>query len=107
MTVPCADDSAERRRVGNRMALAEVHDSLVPTHPELLEHPRFEVEGLTGASCGPHVKHLAQVALDAAWQGRSADRWRAAVADGMGEHLAAFVDEAEACMRGCGLWPWP
>ena len=63
-------------------------------------------EWLEGASCGPHVKALAVRAVHAAGQGVSADRWRH---DLLAEHpdAAALVAEAEECMRGAGLWPWP
>jgi hypothetical protein len=63
-------------------------------------------EWLEGASCGPHVKALAVRAADAADRGVSAARWRR---DLLSEHLdaVALVDEAEECMRGAGLWPWP
>jgi len=63
-------------------------------------------EWLEGASCGPHVKALAVRAADAAGRGVSADRWRR---DLLAEHpdASALVDEAEECMRGAGLWPWP
>ncbi len=54
----------------------------------------------------PRVKALAVRAADAAGRGVSADRWRR---DLLAEHpdVSALVDEAEECMRGAGLWPWP
>ncbi len=63
-------------------------------------------EWLEGASCGPHVKALAVRAADAASRGASADRWRH---DLLAEHpdASALLAEAEECMRGAGLWPWP
>ena len=63
-------------------------------------------EGREGASCGPHVKALAGRAADAAGRGVSADRWRR---DLLAAHpdASALVAEAEECMRGAGLWPWP
>lgn len=63
-------------------------------------------EWLEGASCGPHVKALAVRAAGAAGRGVSADRWRR---DLLAEHpdASALVAEAEECMRGAGLWPWP
>jgi hypothetical protein len=61
---------------------------------------------LEGASCGPRVKALAARAADAAGRGISAARWRH---DLLSEHPDAPtpVAEAEECMRGAGLWPWP
>lgn len=35
-------------------------------HRELLGADLIQVEGLEGAACGPHVKHLAALALRAA-----------------------------------------
>lgn len=63
-------------------------------------------EWLEGASCGPRVKALAVRAAGAAGRGVSADRWRH---DLLAAHpdASALVDEAEECMRGAGLWPWP
>jgi hypothetical protein len=62
-------------------------------------------EWLEEASCGPHVKALAVRAADAAARGVSAAQWRHDLA----EHLdaPALLAEAEDCMRGAGLWPWP
>jgi hypothetical protein len=64
------------------------------------------VEWLEEASCGPHVKALAVRAADAAGRGVSAVQWRH---DLLAEHpdASALVAEAEECMRGAGLWPWP
>ncbi len=63
-------------------------------------------EWLEGASCGPHVKALAVRAAHAASQGVSASQWRY---DLLAEHpdASALLAEAEECMRGAGLWPWP
>lgn len=63
-------------------------------------------EWLEGASCDPHVKALAVRAADAAGRGVTAAQWRH---DLLAEHpdAAALVAEAEECMRGAGLWPWP
>ena len=63
-------------------------------------------EWLEGASCSPRVKALAVRATTAANQGVSADRWRH---DLLARHSDAstLLAEAEECMRGAGLWPWP
>ncbi len=63
-------------------------------------------EWLEEASCSPRVKALAVRAADAAGRGVRADQWRY---DLLAEHpdAAALVAEAEECMRGAGLWPWP
>ena len=51
------------------MDLTMIHEALLKVHEELLHEPAAQVEGLEGASCPPHVKHLAQLALGAAAQG--------------------------------------
>ncbi|MGH3226651.1 MAG: hypothetical protein ACRDPY_49570 [Streptosporangiaceae bacterium] len=63
-------------------------------------------EWLEGASCGPHVKALAVRAAGAASRGISAAQWRH---DLLAAHpdVPALLAEAEECMRGAGLWPWP
>lgn len=63
-------------------------------------------EWLEGASCGPRVKALAVRATDAASRGVSAAGWRR---DLLAAHpdASALLAEAEDCMRGAGLWPWP
>ncbi len=83
-----------------------MHDALLHNHHELLERGLDEVEGLEGASCPPHRKHLAQVAMGSAAEGLSAEQWRSAIVDGLGPEITPLVDEAEACMRSVGLWPW-
>lgn len=66
------------------MDLIQMHRALSASRPDALTEPATLVEGLGGASCEPHLKHLAQLAATA----------------------ATSVDTAEACMRGSGLWPW-
>lgn len=63
-------------------------------------------EWMGEASCGPHVKALAVLAVDAASQGVSAEQWRQ---DLLATHpdASALLAEAEECMRDAGLWPWP
>ncbi len=64
------------------------------------------VAWLADASCGPHVKALVVQAVHASDRGVSAARWRS---DLLAEHPGAstLLAEAEECMRGAGLWPWP
>ena len=88
------------------MDLAQVHEALVHHHHDLLDSPLDAVEGLEGSSCAPHRKHLAQIAVGSAREGLSAEQWRSAIVDGLGPEITPLVDEAEACMRGAGLWPW-
>ena len=77
-------------------------------HSSPWNDPRFVVEGLEAASCGPHAKTLAIEGIRLAAEGGTADDWRGAVAvrhashPGWEEHLK----EAERCMRVSGLWPW-
>ncbi len=87
------------------MNLALIHERLLAAHEEL-QDPRFGGEGLDGASCGPHVKQLAQLASAAASEGLSASDWRAWIVDGVGPHAAPLLENAETCMRSTGLWPW-
>lgn len=89
-----------------RTDLNQVHRALIDTHEELLDASFGGAEGLDGASCGPHLKHLAQLAIGASSEGVTADRWRSWIIDGVGQQAAPLVAEAEACMREAGLWPW-
>jgi hypothetical protein len=61
---------------------------------------------LESAACGPHVKAVAALAIQASAEGCSAAQWRR---DLLAEHpgAAKLVAEAETCMRSSGLWPWP
>ena len=63
-------------------------------------------EGLDGSSCSPFVTHLAKIAIGAAARGCSHEGWRTEVAKARGPEAARQLDEAEECMRHCGLWPW-
>ena len=65
------------------MDLAHVHEALLATHEHLLQNPADEVEGLQGASCPPHVKHLAQIAMESAGEGRSVQQWRSRIVGGL------------------------
>lgn len=91
---------------GGRVELADVHAALEAAHAEVLSDPRHQSEGLDGASCGPHMKHLAELASAAAEGGVSASQWRAGVLTQAGPSAAGALDEAESCMRQAGLWPW-
>ena len=62
-----------------RVDLADTHAALEAAHAEVLTDPRHQAEGLDGASCGPHIKHLAELASAAAEGGVSASQWRADV----------------------------
>jgi hypothetical protein len=86
--------------------LTQMHQAVSAAHAEALTESANRVEGLDGASCGPHLKHLAQLAAVAAAEGISADAWRAAILDEVGPAAATAVDSAETCMRQSGLWPW-
>ncbi len=83
-----------------------MHHAVVAAHAEALTEAVNQVEGLDGASCGPHLKHLAQLAAAAAAEGVSAEAWRSAVLAEAGPTAATAVDTAETCMRQSGLWPW-
>lgn len=83
-----------------------MHEALVHHHRELLESPLDDAEGLESASCPPHRKHLAQIAMGSAAEGLSAEQWRSTIVQGLGPDITPLVDEAEACMRSAGLWPW-
>jgi hypothetical protein len=88
------------------MDLTQMHQAVSAAHAEALTEAATHVEGLDGASCGPHLKHLAQLAAAAAAEGLSAEAWRSALLDEAGPTAAPAVDTAETCMRQSGLWPW-
>lgn len=88
------------------MDLAKIHHALMLAHHEIIEDPRNGVEGLAGTSCGPHIKHLAQLAMSAEAEGVTADQWRASILDELGPEGPALLDQANACMHSAGLWPW-
>lgn len=64
------------------------------------------VEGLDRASCSPNIKYLAEIGMGAAARGCSQEGWRAQVAITQGLDATRELDQAEACMRASGLWPW-
>ena len=86
--------------------LSHLHEALTVTHSEDLADPRNQVEGLDRAACGPHLKHLAELAATAAAGGASARDWRGDVLAQVGPSAAGPLDSAEICMRQAGLWPW-
>lgn len=88
------------------MDLAQVHETLIKSHQEMMSEPAAGVEGIERASCPPHVKHLAQLASGAASEGYTAARWRAEVLGGLGPDVAPLLRNAEQCMVEAGLWPW-
>ena len=90
-----------------RQALDQAKGGLMHEHHEVLEDPRYGVEGLEGAGCGPYIKDLARLAIGADTQGLTAEDWRAWVVEGLGPDAAPLLDSAEGCMRASGLWPWP
>jgi hypothetical protein len=86
------------------MDLARVHEALLQAHQELIEDPRHGVEGLDAASCPPHIRHLAQLAIRATWEGFTAERWRSWIVGGIGPEAAPLPETAESCMRSLALF---
>lgn len=89
----------------NTISWAHVHEALDAAYAEVLASPG-QVEGLDRAVCGPHLKHLSELAAAAAADGISADHWRRDVLDHAGPSASGALDLAESCMRQSGLWPW-
>ena len=77
---------------------------LQAVHDQVIDEPL--PEWLEEASCGPHVKHLAHLAMHAANAGATVEQWRAWVRVHVGAASPKLLAEAEECMRGAGLWPW-
>lgn len=88
------------------MGASEFYVVLLRAHREIVDDPRYSVEGLESAACGPNVKHLAQFAIAAAATGVTEERWRSSIIDEGGPGAAPLVEQAEECMRSAGLWPW-
>lgn len=63
-------------------------------------------EGLDRVACAPNVKYLVEVAVGEAMRGGSRADWHAMVLNCLGQPVLPVLDEAEACMRSAGLWPW-
>ena len=63
----------------------------------------LEPEALTRSSCAGSAPLLARSAIAAADVGVAPETWRAVAARQAGERA---VDQAVACMRSSGLWPW-
>ncbi len=97
---------SEHTGEGSHPSLAHVHEALAAAYAEVLASPSGQVEGLDRASCGPHIKHLSEVAAAAAADGMSADQWRTDVLARAGPSAVIALDSAETCMRQSGLWPW-
>ena len=91
---------------GGRTDLAHLHEALTAAYSEVLADSRNQAEGLDRAVCGPHLKHLAEIAAAAAADGVPAAEWRADVLTRIGPSARGPLDSAEACMRQVGLWPW-
>ena len=83
-----------------------MHETLSAAYAEVLDDPRNQAEGLDRATCGPHLKHLSELAAAAATEGFSAAQWRADLLTQAGPSAVTAVDMAETCMRQSGLWPW-
>ena len=77
--------------------LTHLHEALTVTRSEALTDPRDRVDGLDRATCGPHLKHLAELA--AAAGGASATGWRSDVLTQAGPSATGPLDSAETCMR--------
>jgi hypothetical protein len=89
-----------------REALAKAKGTLLQAHHEVLEDPRYGVEGLERAGCSPYLKDLARLAIGADAEGLTAEGWRTWVVEGLGADAGPLLDSAETCMRASGLWPW-
>ena len=87
-------------------ALLDVEEDLLEAHRDLIEDPRYGVEGLDRASCAGHITVLARLALGASSQGLSSQHWRSWILDALGDRGAPVLSAAEGCMRSNGLWPW-
>ena len=72
-------------------------------HERLIDEPL--PEDLERAACGPHVKHLAHLAMHAAEAGATVEQWRAWVRVHASEASPTLLAEAEECMHSAGLWP--
>ena len=88
------------------VGLTHMHEALTAAYAEVLADPRNRAEGLDRASCGPHIKHLSELAAAAAADGISADQWRTDVLTQAGPSAVSALNSAETCMRESGLWPW-
>lgn len=79
-------------------------DRLQAAHDRVIDEPL--PEWLEEASCGPHVKHLAHLAMNAAETGATSEQWEAWIRAHVAEASPRLLAEAEECMRTAGLWPW-
>lgn len=97
----------ERLQDQTRTALLEAEDDLLEAHPDLVDDPLYEVEGLDRAACAGHITTLSTLAVAASAQGVSSQQWRTLILDALGERRTPVLNAAEGCMRANGLWPWP
>jgi hypothetical protein len=81
------------------MNLARVDEALLQARQELIEDPR---QGCRGPGHGPHIRHLAQLAIGSASEGFTAERWRFWIVDGSGPEAAALLDMGNPA---CAAWP--
>ncbi len=84
----------------------ERRNEFMRVHHTMLMDPRNDVEALDRAGCAPQVTDLARLAIAVSAEGRSADSWRAWISAALGPETAPHLEQAEACMRESGLWPW-
>jgi hypothetical protein len=83
---------------------ASLSDRLQAAHDRVIDEPL--PEWLEEASCGPHVKHLAHLAMHAAETGATIEEWEEWIRVRVAEASPKLLAEAEECMRAAGLWPW-
>lgn len=82
-------------------------DEFMRAHHAMLVDPRNDVEALDRAGCGVRVTDLARLAIAVSAESRSAEYWRTWISEALGPESRPHLEEAEACMRASGLWPWP
>lgn len=84
----------------------DLRSEFMRAHHGMLVDPRNDVEALDRAGCGPRVTDLARLAIAVSTDGRSAEGWRTWISEELGPQSLPHLEEAEACMRESGLWPW-
>jgi hypothetical protein len=83
--------------------LTYMHETLSAADAGVLDDPRNQAEGLDRATCGPHLKHLSELAAAAATEGFPAAQWRADLLTEAGLSAVTALNMAERCMRKSGL----